>query len=101
MLARINKLEKICASCKASAEQLSEETSCYLIPKKDIENIVTCLRMLTQKDDSLPSIVRRINRDILERYEDKLEDYWLASDQQMKDLVVGLSNKLSRKHAAE
>jgi hypothetical protein len=93
MLRRIDRLDKAeCGTCSASTE-------CRLSVKQFQADVVKCMRAMTSHDKEASSVIRKINRDILDRYEDKLENYWIASDGEIKGLVSELSDKLTQRHA--
>ncbi|GAB4248184.1 hypothetical protein [Deferrisoma sp.] len=48
----------------------------------------------------LPAPLRRLWLDACHRIEDKLETYWIASDDEILDLAGAVADKMKRRHAA-
>lgn len=58
-----------------------------------------CLTMLLEKENEmqLPFFPRRAFRGVVERLDDKLENYGIAADQDIRDLLGELNEKLDRR----
>lgn len=87
----INKVEKIsCMKC---------DGSCGFPQKEGLQRIVNSMRHCINKTANRPIfIVSPIMKNLLVQFEDKLENYWIATDKETKDLLHSLANSLSQKN---
>lgn len=88
----INKVERInCIKC---------DGSCGFPQKEGLDRIVKSMRhCINNTSDKPVPIVTPVMQNLLEQFEDKLENYWIATDKETKDLLHSLANSISQKNA--
>lgn len=94
LLKSINKMEEFCFKCSITCDTTFDF-------KHNLERIVSVWNEVVRKKEQtkkFPRFVLQWENNILEQFENKLENYWIASDKEIKELSRSISEKLN-KHA--
>lgn len=89
LLPRLDEVDRGCATC---------ENSCDFPMQHELRAMRDGLIAIIKQDETtkmLPFFFKRYAAKVIERLDDKLENYALASDPEIKDLVNALSSKLN------
>lgn len=94
LLRSMKKMESLCFRCSANCDVSFDFT-------KKLENIVNTWNDVIHKKEQVnfPKLVLRWENEVLEQFENKLENYWIASDKEIKELTHSISEKLNQHHA--
>ncbi|MFQ5715372.1 MAG: hypothetical protein ACE5GU_15215 [Candidatus Scalinduaceae bacterium] len=75
---------------------------CNFEIKKDLETIVKSMKSSKELKEEvwfIPSLVTKLEGRTIEELEDKIENYWIASDKEIKELTNSISSKIKKMHA--
>lgn len=93
LLKNMNKLDAACFKCV----DICDKDFNF---KTNLEKMVSSWNEAIQKKTQIkfPKTVLRWETNLLEQFENKLENYWITSDKEVKELTHSISEKLN-KHA--
>lgn len=89
LLKIMNKLEAHCYNCDIKCDTTFDFTS-------QLEKLVRTWKGVIEKKDNLPQFISRWENNMLEQFEDKLENYWIASDKEIKELAHSITKKVNQ-----
>ncbi|MBA4348539.1 MAG: hypothetical protein C0415_00920 [Thermodesulfovibrio sp.] len=95
LLKSMNRMESACFTCNINCNITFDF-------KNKLEEIVTTWDEVIKNKEQInfPKLILRWENDLLEQFENKLENYWIASDKEIKDFAHSISDKLN-KHALQ
>lgn len=91
LLKIMNKLEAHCYNCDIKCDTTFDFTS-------QLEKLVSTWKGVIEKKEqiNLPQFILRWESNMLEQFEDKLENYWIASDKEIKELAHSIAKKVNQ-----
>lgn len=92
LLKYLNKIESACSHCATTC-------SVDFDFKTDLERVVTAWDKVILKKEKVnfPKFILKHEKDLLEEFENKLENYWIASDKEIKELAHLVSEGLNQR----
>ena len=92
LLKRLNKIESACSHCAATCNADFDF-------RADLERVVTAWDGVILKKEKVrfPNFILRHEKNLLEEFENKLENYWIASDKEIKELAHSVSEGLNQR----
>ncbi|MCL5022446.1 MAG: hypothetical protein M1497_03605 [Nitrospirae bacterium] len=91
LLRSMKKMDALCYRCDANCDVTFEF-------KSKLENVVTTWNEVIRRKEQtkFPQFVLRWENNVVEQFEDKLENYWIASDIEIKELAHSISEKMNQ-----
>jgi hypothetical protein len=95
LLKSMNKIDAYCFEC-------SEECDNDFEFKTGLEKTTQSWNEALIKKEQIrfPKTIIKWEKNILEEFENKIENYWLASDKEIRDLSNSISEKMKKRHAS-
>jgi hypothetical protein len=92
-LRHIQKLENMTMTCSRECSRLREyqsivkENLSYIVEQE--QSIIPSLEKI-----NMPNVIVNLHKNILDQYEDKLENYFIATDDEIQELTARISEKM-------